>query len=155
MGCTELAHEDLLAFLADFARRRNRSDCEAWAAEAANRAEGSAALHRFDRGEDVDAWVDEGCPWNAAAKYLASAPSAVARLRGWTSTDESSPSWNSFRSSETPSDRRSDRGSRSAAFGSSVACQASDAGLLPIGSRTESWLGRWLGLGGNGRIEDC
>lgn len=47
----ELCGQDLLGFLADFARRRGRLDCEAWAEE---------ALLRDELGEDVDAWTEQG-----------------------------------------------------------------------------------------------
>mmetsp|Transcript_52907 Transcript_52907/g.115470 ORF Transcript_52907/g.115470 Transcript_52907/m.115470 type:complete len:230 (+) Transcript_52907:90-779(+) len=129
LGCEELAREDLLAFLSDYARRRNHADSDAWAVE---------ALRLDALGEDVDAfWVDEGSPWDHAAKYLASTPAAVARLRGW--GNDQSFDRNSSGASETTT-RLQSSGSRSAASMSSGASHFSEApriSLLPMaGQRT-------------------
>lgn len=58
LGCEELAREDLLAFLSDYARRRNHADSDAWA---------------------VEGGTHHGPPW-----LCASTPSAKMSMRfGW------------------------------------------------------------------------
>jgi len=145
--CEDIAREDMISFLADFARLRQYEDAGAWAHE---------ALLRLDGLEELE-WGDTrgGLPGVASSKKASE--TRVRQLRGWGCPDTDKTielSRSSFQSESTMSSSGSRSTAPSDPSGYSIGSSHADSGPMspPLWRNTERPLKGWGSPGKTRRL---